>query len=110
MSNVVSQARERLGDNQRPAVRGDDHAIGELDVARDLAQLAVRRDHLDVARLGRAAADEVEIGAVDVDVAAAVHDDLVRVLLGDGDHRPVGLLPLQLGPRGQQPAVGQPPD
>ena len=48
-------ARERLGDDQRPAVRGDDHAVGELDVIGELAQVPVRRDELDVAWLGRRA-------------------------------------------------------
>src|SRR6184192_193048 len=36
--------------------------------------------------------EEVEVRAVDVDVAAPVHDDLVRRLLGEDGHRPVGLL------------------
>ena len=110
MSNAVQPARERLGDDQRPAVRGDDHAVGELDVARDLAQLPVRRDELDVAGLGRRAGDEVEVRAVDVGVATCVDDDLVRPLLGVDGHRPVGLLAPDLVAGRQQPAAGQPVD
>jgi len=53
---------------------------------------ATWRDELDVAGLGRLTACEVEVRAVDVDVAALVHDDLVPALPGVGDHRPVGLL------------------
>src|SRR5262252_8831984 len=83
---------EGFGDDQRPVVGGDDHAVGELDVARDLAPFAVRRAALDVAALGRLTTGEVEVRAVEVDVAAAVHDDLVRALPGVGGHRPVGLL------------------
>jgi len=103
-------ARERLGDDQRPAVGGDDHAVGELDVASDLTQLPARRNQLDVARLGRLAGHEAEVRAVDVGVAAGVHDDLVRPLTGVDNHRPVGLLAPHLVAGGQQPAVGQPVD
>ena len=103
-------ARERLGDDQRPAVRSDDHAVGELDVAGDLAQLPVRRDELDIARLGRRAGDEVEVRSVDVGDAACVDDDLVRPLLGVDGHRPVTLLAADLVARRQQPAVRQPVD
>jgi hypothetical protein len=48
----------------------------------DLAQLPVRHDELDVARLGRRTGDEVEVRTVDVGVAARVHNDLVRPLPG----------------------------
>src|SRR5580693_3766589 len=85
-------AGEGLGDDQRPVVGRNDHAVRELDVVRNLAQVAVGREELDVAGLGCLATREVEVRAVEVDVAARVHDDLVRLLLGDGDHRPVGLL------------------
>ena len=103
-------AGERLGDDQRPVVRGDDHAVGEGDVTGDLPQLPVGREELDVAGRGRLPAGEVEVRAVEVDVAAPVHDDLVRLLPGNGDQRPVRLLAAQLVPGHQQPAAGQPVD
>jgi hypothetical protein len=103
-------ARERLGDDQRPAVRSDDHAVRELDVAGDLAHPPVGRDELDVARRGRRAGDEVEVRAVDVGVPARVDDDLVRPLPGVNGHRPVGLLAPDFVTGRQQPAVGQPVD
>ena len=103
-------ASERLGDDQRPVVRGDDHAVGEGNVTGDLAQLPVGREELDVAGRGRLPAGEVEVSAVEVDVAAPVHDDLVRLLPGYGDQRPVRLLAAQPVPGHQQTAVGQPVD
>jgi len=110
MSKRGEPARERFGDDQRPAVRGDDHAVGELDVIGDLTQFPVRRDELDAARLGWRTGDKVEVRAVNVGVAASVHDDLVRPLLGVDGHRPVGLLAPDLVAGRQQPAVGQPGD
>jgi hypothetical protein len=92
MSKGGELAGERLGDDQCLVVRGDDHAVGELDVAGDLAQLAVWGDELDVAGPWRLTAGEFEVRAVEVDVTAPVHNDLVCLLLGHGDHRPVGLL------------------
>ena len=61
---------ERLGDDQGGAVGRHDHAVGEVDVAGDLAGGPVRCDKVDPAGLRCAAAEEVEVGAVDVDVAA----------------------------------------
>ena len=91
MSNAVSRP---ANDSEMISVRPSgvmSHAVGELDVVGDLAQLPVRRDELDVARLGRrTGGDEVvEVRAVDVGVAARVHDDLVRPLPGVDGHRPV---------------------
>ena len=73
-------AGEGLRDHQGRAVGGDHHAVGELDVAGDVAGRAVRLDQPDPAGLGRAAAEEVEVGAVDVDVAGRVDDELVAAL------------------------------
>src|ERR671931_2641780 len=71
---------------------------------------AVWRDELDVAGWGGGQRPvphirHAEVRAVDVDVAARVHDDLVRALLGVGGHRPVVLLAPQLVAGHQQSAV-----
>ena len=101
---------ERLGDDQRPVVRRDDHAVRELDVARDLADGAVRPDELDVAGFRRLAAGEVEVRAVEVGPAVRVHDDLVATLVGDDAGRPVLLVAPKLVAGRQHPAVRQPID
>jgi hypothetical protein len=47
-------------------------------VADDLAQLAARRDELDIARLWRHTDGEVDVRAVGMGITAGVHHDLVR--------------------------------
>ena len=104
-------AGEGLGDDQRGVVGRDDHAVGELDAVGDLAGRAVRCDQGDDARLRRLAGPEVEAQAVEVDVAAAVDDDLVPAVAGDAaqvdvaHHRPVGL-PAHAAPC-RSPAAGR---
>jgi tellurite resistance protein TerC len=67
----------RLGDDQRPAVRGDRHPVGERDVVRYPARGPVRGDQGDDPGGGRFPGHHVVADAVEVRVAAGVHDDLV---------------------------------
>ena len=76
-----------LGNDQRRVVGRDGHAIGEGDAVGDLSHDASGADERDDS-----------LAAVDVGVAAAVHDDLVpgaagkTAQVGMGHERPVGLL------------------
>ena len=107
---------EGLSNDQRRVVRRDDHPVRELDTVRHLSRRAVGRDQRDDPRLGRLAAQEVEAEPVDVDVAAAVDDDLVPAVVGHlarvgMSHRgPVGLATRELRAGHEEAAVGQPVD
>jgi hypothetical protein len=68
---------EGLGDDQRLVIRRDHHAVGEYQVACDLASRAVRGDQCDDAGCGRLAGEEAEADAVEVDVAPAIDHNLV---------------------------------
>jgi hypothetical protein len=112
MSNAVSRPANDSA-MIRVVVGRDGHALGEVDAVRHLPGRPVGRHQGDDARLGRGAAEEVEVGAVQVDVAAAVDHDLVPAVpgrrggVGVGDHRAVGLLGEQALPGDQEPAVGE---
>src|SRR5579859_5184332 len=71
-------------------------------------QFAIWREELDVAGLWRLTTGEVEVRAVDVDVVAPIYNDLVARLLGEGDQRPVGLLPPEFVAGHEQSAVQLP--
>ena len=76
----------------------------------DPAVRPVRRDEVDPAGLRGRAAGEVEVGAVDVDVAARVDDDLVGAVVAQCVAGPSGSRRVTDSPGGDQAAVGQPVD
>src|SRR5215831_15891987 len=70
----------RLGNDQRRAVLGDRHAVGEREVIGYLDDVAPRRDERDQPRR-ELAARKVETDGVDVRVAPVVDDDIVPRLV-----------------------------
>ena len=105
----------RLSDDQRSAVRGDRHPVGERDVSGDLTDLAIwRGEHQEAGR--ELAAGEVEADGIDVGVAPIIDHDVIPGLdrdsgqVGVRDQRPVALTAQQPPLRrvhDQQPAVGE---
>jgi hypothetical protein len=85
-----------LGNDERPAVRGDRHPVRERQVAGDLSYVAIRRGQHDKARR-EFAAGELEADGVDVGVAPVVDHDVIPWLGRDfgqvsvRDQRAVGL-------------------
>jgi hypothetical protein len=94
-------ARVGLSEDQRRSVGCYRHAVGECHVVCHLACRAVGGDHGEDAGGGIFAGHHVEADAVEVDVPASGHDDLVPGTVaqasevGVGNERPVGLLTQQ---------------
>jgi hypothetical protein len=105
----------RLGNDQRPTVRGDRHPVREREAVGDQTDMTFRRDDYDEARR-ELAAGKVETDVVDMGVTPIVHHDVVPRLsrdlrkVGMRDQRPVGLTAQQPSLRrghDQQPPVGE---
>ena len=117
MSNAVEACPQRYRDDQGRVVVGYCHPVREGNLPGDLTHDPVRSDCGDKARRHALVGVEV-VAAVDVDGAAAVHDNLVQPAgqaahIGVVDQRSVRLPPQQPLFRAgyhQQLTVGQPID
>ena len=74
-------AGEGLGDDECRSIGSHDHAVRELDVTCDLASRSVWGYQADPPWCGFPTTGEVEVGAVHIDVADRVDNDLVATLL-----------------------------
>ena len=107
-------SRERLAHDERRVVRRDDHAVREREITGDASNRAVGCDERDHSAARFATAEEVELDAVDVDVAAAVDNDLTATAcahvadVGVHHERTVGLAAQEGLAGDEQATVGEP--
>jgi len=101
---------EGLSDHQPRAVRSDHHAVGKVDVAGDVVCRALGIDQPNPSRLGGTAPEKVEVGAVEVDAAGRIDDELIPALGAMTYGGAVRLDPSEFLTGDQEPAVGQPID
>ena len=86
-----------VGNDQRSVVGRHGHAIREGNAVGHLSSRAIGGDESNRSGCERLTSHKIKAAAVDVDVAATVHDDLVPVVVREagevdmGRQRPVGL-------------------